>query len=118
VKIRKVIEFAIVVILVITVCLVLSSYNIVRRFHRFHHLEYNGDAYYILADSSAIPEEFIAFGDDVVSVILVDRNGEPYDEDRSEEARTYQNDTERLFLFYQSDPYTKDLSLVDGNILN
>ena len=59
-----------------------------------------------------MPDEYYPFASEPVKVTLVDKNGTPYDEERTEEARVYKNDTEGWFIFYNSDPYTRDKSIL------
>ena len=85
-------------------------YDKINQYLLFHHIVYDGEDYYIMdTDEYDVPDEYVPFGDSVY-VTLVDKDGEPYDPERREEAFTYQNDEEKMYLYYISAKYTKDKS--------
>ena len=90
-------------------------YSVIEHMNFQHHISYNGYDYYLIG--GGVPDEYSLFGDKV-EVTLVDKSGKPYKEYRVEEAWLYLNDTEGWFLFYNSDAYTRDKSLVIPQILN
>ncbi len=85
-------------------------YSLIQHFNFQHHISYNGYDYYLIG--SGVPDEYYPFASEPVKVTLVDKNGTPYDEERTEEAWVYENDTEGWFIFYNSDPYTRDKSIL------
>ncbi len=89
-------------------------YSVIQNLNFQHHISYNGHDYYLIG--GGVPDEYSLFGDKV-EVTLVDKSGKPYNEDRVEEGWLYRNDTEEWFLFYNSDPYTRDKRLVMPEIL-
>ena len=84
-------------------------YEFIKQFLCYDHIVYEGIPYY-WADAD-VPKEYIPFASEKVYVTLVDSDGEPYDENRKEEARIYQNDEHMTFIYYGSAAFTKDKSL-------
>ena len=87
------------------------SYENIRDYYKYDHVVYNGTAYYYLKSDINVPEEYIPFSTQKISVILVDEDGNPYDKNRTEEAWTYIGDEKLLFIYFQSAPFTRDKSL-------
>ena len=58
-----------------------------------------------------VPKEYIPFAEDKIYVTLVDEEGDAYLEGEQEEAYLYQNDRDKIYIYFQSAPYTKDKSL-------
>ncbi len=85
----------------------LIPYSVMRDNLMFHHIEYDGTAYYLLGVTRSVPDEYILFGDEI-SVVLVDENGKAYNQDRTEKAWLYQNDENKTYIYYGSAAYTKN----------
>ena len=86
------------------------SYDSIKDLLMFHHIVYDGTDYYMLDGEFDVPKEFKPFGDKIY-VTLVDEEGEAYAEDKQEEAFLYQNDSDKIYIYYQSAPFTKDKKL-------
>lgn len=86
----------------------LVSYENIRDNFKYDHIEYDGTSYYYLKTDYSVPSEFIPFDSERVYINIVDNDGDAYDENRKEEARIYVNDKERLFIYFQSAPFTKN----------
>lgn len=84
-------------------------YEFIKQFLCYDHIVYEGTPYYWAEVD--VPKEYIPFALEKVYVTLVDNDGEPYDENRKEEARIYQNDENMTFIYYGSAAFTKDKSL-------
>ena len=91
-------------------------YDFIKQFLCYDHIMYNGEHYYRVEQGS-IPEEyadvFIPFSSERIYVTLVDGDGDPYDSNRKEEARTYVNDEDIIFIYFGSCPFTKDKRFAD-----
>ena len=84
-------------------------YLTVKNYLLFHHVVYNGEAYYMLDSEYDLPDKVVPFSEKV-TVILVDEDGDAYDPEREEEAYLYKNDEDKMYLYFDSAKYTKDKS--------
>ena len=103
--------FAILLVSIMLISSCTASYETVRDKLLFDHIEYNGTAYYLMDVDLDVPDEFIPFSEETVSVVIVNEEGEPYDESRTEEAQLYINDTDMTYIHFYSAVYTKDKEL-------
>lgn len=72
----------------------------------FDHIAYNGYDYYL---AESIPP-YTVFAEEI-QVVLVNKNGVPYDEDKKEVAWTYADDPDVVFMNMWGNHYTRDKSL-------
>lgn len=86
-------------------------YDDIKSLLMFHHIVYEGTDYYMLDSEYDVPKEYIPFAEDKIYITLVDEEGDAYVEGEQEEAYLYQNDRDKIYIYFQSAPYTKDKSL-------
>ena len=87
------------------------SYETIKKYTMYDHIIYEDTEYYLMKQSVNLPDEFIPFADETVQVLLVDKRGKPYNEKKAEEAWLYENDIDKIFIYYGSTPYTKEKAL-------
>lgn len=89
-------------------------YDTIMQYLLYDHIQYNGVDYYLLEGD--LPEHlsdgiYLRFAVAEDSVVLVDKDGVPYDEDRAEDAWIFDNDPEIIYLEFNSATYTRDKEL-------
>ena len=91
----------------------LVSYEDVRKFLLYDHIIYNGTPYYITENSPDLSEDGRLVYETFCDVIIVDKNSNPYDAERKEEAWIFPDtDPEIIYIYFNSAYYTRDTSLV------
>lgn len=89
-------------------------YDTIMQYQLYDHIQYNGVDYYLLEGNK--PDYlsdgiYLRFSVEEDSVVLVDKDGVPYDKDRAEDAWTFDNDPEIIYLEFNSATYTRDKEL-------
>lgn len=82
------------------------AYEIHRTFN-FDCISYNGVVYYLMEDEQH-PDRKASYFAEKIKVVIVDKNGKPFDDTRTEDAYLYSND---LFINMWGNNYTRDKSL-------
>ena len=82
-------------------------YDTINSLLLFHHIQYNGIDYYLIHTGHNVSDKYVLFGDKI-EVVLVDENGELYDDCKTETAWLYQNDKEQNYIYYLDVPFTKN----------
>ena len=90
------------------------SYDDIRQFILYDHIICDGIPYYILGNKNDIPDKYVPFSSEIVYVTLVDAEGDAYDKNRKEEGWLYQNDNDRLYIYFGSMVFTKDKRLASN----
>ncbi len=93
-------------------CEKLLSYETIRDRLLFDHIVYEGTPYYLACESpKGLSEDKNLLIDETVKITIVDKNGIPYDAERTEDAWIFVNDPDKIYVYYGSAYYTRDTSL-------
>ncbi len=89
-------------------------YDVVHQYLLYDHIQYNGVDYYLLDGdrpeylSDGIHLRFTVEED---CIVLVDKDGVPYDEERAEDGWIFANDPDVIYLEFNSATYTRNKEL-------
>ena len=79
----------------------LVSYEDVRQYLLYDHIIYNGTPYYIVDESPDLSEDGRLVYETFCDVIIVDKDGNPYDAERKEEAWIFPDtDPEIIYIYH------------------
>ncbi len=116
---KKTIIFLVIFLTILTLCLMLTPmllnkiqdviYSTKVAFCRFDHIECDGEAFYF--SEINIPDNYFS-GEETVEVVIVNKNGDPYDDSRTETGYVFINESDGVkYVLFDSFVYTNDKSL-------
>ena len=84
-------------------------YDFVMWCNAYEHISYDSTEYFFMdVEDRQKYIEYKHISDEEIEVTVVDINGNAFDDRRTEPARVYEGDTEREFIIFEGEIYTKN----------
>ena len=92
------------------------TYRTINTFILFDHIVYNGVPYYMCCEQSVKKLGVSPMMTDPIEIVIVDDEGEPFDEEKKEEAWRMADDPDGTYVYYLDAVWTKNKEDADSSM--